>query len=192
MTPSVQRGSDSSAVSDGKTGDAARVRSLIRDIPDYPKPGILFKDITPLLADADAFAVATRLMAQPFADAGVTHVVAIESRGFILGAPVAQQLGAGFVPVRKPGKLPHTKRREEYALEYGTDALEVHDDAVDSAARVLIVDDVLATGGTASATCRLVESLGATVVGLSFLLALSFLSGAERLVGRRVSSILTY
>jgi adenine phosphoribosyltransferase len=192
MTPSVQRSSDSSAVSSGKTGDAARVRSLIRDIPDYPKPGILFKDITPLLADADAFAVATRLMAQPFADAGVTHVVAIESRGFIFGAPVAQQLGAGFVPVRKPGKLPHTKRREEYALEYGTDALEVHDDAVDSAARVLIVDDVLATGGTASATCRLVESLGAMVVGLSFLLALSFLSGAERLVGRRVSSILTY
>ncbi len=117
----------------GNAGDVARLRSLIRDIPDYPKPGILFKDITPLLADADAFAVATRLMAEPFADAGVTHVVAIESRGFILGAPVAQQLGAGFVPVRKPGKLPHTKRREEYALEYGTDALEVHDDAVGSA-----------------------------------------------------------
>jgi adenine phosphoribosyltransferase len=131
-------------------------------------------------------------MAEPFANAGVTHVVAIESRGFILGAPVAQQLGAGFVPVRKPGKLPHTKRREEYALEYGTDALEVHDDAVGSTARVLIVDDVLATGGTAAATCRLVESLGATVVGLSFLLALSFLSGVERLGGRRVSSILTY
>jgi adenine phosphoribosyltransferase len=170
----------------------ADLRALIREIADFPRPGIGFKDITPLLADADAFAVATRLMAEPFADAGVTHVVAIESRGFIFGAPVAQQLSAGFVPVRKPGKLPHTKRREEYALEYGTDALEVHDDSVGSTARVLIVDDVLATGGTAAATCRLVESLGATVVGLSFLLALSFLSGAERLGGRQVSSILTY
>jgi adenine phosphoribosyltransferase len=192
MRPSVRRSNESSAVISGNAGDVARLRPLIRDIPDYPKPGILFKDITPLLADADAFAVATRLMAEPFADAGVTHVVAIESRGFIFGAPVAQQLGAGFVPVRKPGKLPHTKRREEYALEYGTDALEVHDDSVGSTARVLIVDDVLATGGTAAATCRLVESLGATVVGLSFLLALSFLSGAERLGGRQVSSILTY
>jgi adenine phosphoribosyltransferase len=192
MTPSVQRSNESSAIARGNVGEAARLKSLIRDIPDYPKPGILFKDITPLLADAEGFALATRLMAEPFADAGVTHIVAIESRGFILGAPVAQQLGAGFVPVRKPGKLPHTKRREEYALEYGTDALEVHDDAVGATARVLIVDDVLATGGTAAATCRLVESLGATVVGLSFLLALSFLSGAERLAGRRVSSILTY
>jgi adenine phosphoribosyltransferase len=192
MTPSVQRSNESSAIARGNVGEAARLKSLIRDIPDYPKPGILFKDITPLLADAEGFALATRLMAEPFADAAVTHIVAIESRGFILGAPVAQQLGAGFVPVRKPGKLPHTKRREEYALEYGTDALEVHDDAVGATARVLIVDDVLATGGTAAATCRLVESLGATVVGLSFLLALSFLSGAERLGGRRVSSILTY
>jgi adenine phosphoribosyltransferase len=192
MTPSVQRSNESSAIARGNVGEAARLKSLIRDIPDYPKPGILFKDITPLLADAEGFALATRLMAEPFADAAVTHIVAIESRGFILGAPVAQQLGAGFVPVRKPGKLPHTKRREEYALEYGTDALEVHDDAVGATARVLIVDDVLATGGTAAATCRLVESLGATVVGLSFLLALSFLSGAERVGGRRVSSILTY
>jgi adenine phosphoribosyltransferase len=192
MTPSVQGSNESSAVASGNLREAARLKSLIRDIPDYPKPGILFKDITPLLADAERFALATRLMAEPFADAGVTHVVAIESRGFIFGAPVAQQLGAGFVPVRKPGKLPHTKRREEYALEYGTDALEVHDDAVGATARVLIVDDVLATGGTAAATCRLVESLGATVVGLSFLLALSFLSGAERLGGRQVSSILTF
>jgi adenine phosphoribosyltransferase len=196
MTLSVERSSEPSAVVSGAgsrdVADVARLRALIRDIPDYPKPGIVFKDITPLLADADAFALTTRLMAERFADAGVTHVVAIESRGFILGAPVAQQVGAGFVPVRKPGKLPHTKRREEYALEYGSDALEVHDDAVGSATRVLIVDDVLATGGTAAATCRLVESLGATVVGLSFLLSLSFLSGAERLRGRQVSSILTY
>jgi len=192
MTPSVQRTNESSAVVSRDSGEIVRLRSLIRDVADYPKPGILFKDITPLLADAEAFALTTRRMAEPFADARVTHVVAIESRGFILGAPVAQQLGCGFVPVRKPGKLPHTKRREEYALEYGSDALEVHDDAVGSAGRVLIVDDVLATGGTAAATCRLVESLGATVVGLSFLLALTFLSGAERLGGRQVSSILTY
>lgn len=168
------------------------LRSLIRDIPDYPKPGILFKDITPLLGDADAFVAATRAMAEPFRGERMTHVVAIESRGFILGAPVAQELGAGFVPVRKPGKLPHVKRREEYALEYGTDALEVHADAVDGRARVLIVDDVLATGGTALATARLVESLGAKVVGFSFLLSLSFLPGTERLAGRRVSSLLEY
>ena len=169
-----------------------RLRSLIRDVPDYPKPGILFKDITPLLGDATAFAAATQAMAAPFADAGITHVVAIESRGFILGAPVAQQLGAGFVPVRKPGKLPYMSRREEYALEYGTDALEVHSDAVGSGERILIVDDVLATGGTAAATCRLVESLGATVVGYSFLLALSFLPGFERIAGKRSSTILTF
>jgi adenine phosphoribosyltransferase len=193
MTPSVHGSQKQSAVVAGATtGHGPHLRSLIRDIPDYPKPGILFKDITPLLGDAQAFALATRLMAEPFAEAGVTHVVAIESRGFILGAPIAQQLGAGFVPVRKPGKLPHTKRREEYALEYGTDALEMHDDAVGSTARVLIVDDVLATGGTAAATCRLVESLGAHVVGLSFLLTLTFLTGAERLRGHRVSSILDY
>jgi len=192
---SVQRSEKSSAapvLAGGTTGHGGQLRPLIRDIPDYPKPGILFKDITPLLGDAAGFALATRLMAEPFADSRVTHVVAIESRGFILGAPIAQQLGAGFVPVRKPGKLPHTKRREEYALEYGTDALEMHDDALSSAARVLIVDDVLATGGTAAATCRLVESLGATVVGLSFLLALTFLTGAERLRGHRFSAILDY
>jgi len=192
---SVQRSEKSSAapvLAGGTTGHRGQLRPLIRDIPDYPKPGILFKDITPLLGDAAGFALATRLMAEPFADSRVTHVVAIESRGFILGAPIAQQLGAGFVPVRKPGKLPHTKRREEYALEYGTDALEMHDDALSSAARVLIVDDVLATGGTAAATCRLVESLGATVVGLSFLLALTFLTGAERLRGHRFSAILDY
>ena len=169
-----------------------KLRSLIRDVPDYPKPGILFKDITPLLADAGAFVAATQAMAAPFSDAAITHVVAIESRGFILGAPVAQELRAGFVPVRKPGKLPYSRRREEYALEYGTDALEVHSDAVGAEARVLIVDDVLATGGTAAATCRLVESLGATVVGYSFLLALSFLPGLERIGGKRSSRILTF
>ena len=172
--------------------DAERIRSLIREIPDYPKPGIVFKDITPLLADAGAFAAATAALAEPFRDAGITHVVAIESRGFILGAPVAQHLGAGFIPVRKPGKLPSATRREEYELEYGTDALEVHADAADETARVLVVDDVLATGGTAGATCKLVQSLGAEVVGCSFLIRLSFLPGLERLRAKRIVSLITY
>ena len=171
---------------------ASQLSNLIRDIPDYPKPGIIFKDITPLLADRAAFAAATRAMAAPFAGHGVTHVVAIESRGFILGGPVAQELGVGFIPVRKPGKLPAATRREEYALEYGSDVLEIHADAFADGANVLVVDDVLATGGTASATQRLVESLGAKVVGFSFLIALGFLPGLERLAGRRVSSVLTY
>lgn len=171
---------------------AQRIQTLIRDIPDYPKPGILFKDITPLLASADAFAEATEAMASPFRDAGVTHVVAIESRGFILGGPVAQRLRAGFIPVRKPGKLPAKVRRETYELEYGADALEIHADACLPPARVLIVDDVLATGGTADATRRLVESLGASVIGFSFLIALSFLPGLARLTGRRVTSLVTY
>jgi adenine phosphoribosyltransferase len=165
---------------------------LIRDVPDYPKPGIIFKDITPLLGDASAFAAVTDLMARPFADARITHVVAIESRGFILGGPVAKQLGAGFVPVRKPGKLPSKTQREEYELEYGTDVLEIHADACGSDARVLIVDDVLATGGTASATYKLVESLGATVVGFSFLITLSFLPGISRLAARWVAHVIEY
>jgi adenine phosphoribosyltransferase len=171
---------------------AARIRELIRDIPDYPKPGIVFKDITPLLASRDAFRAATDAMAAPFVDDGITHVVAIESRGFILGGPVAQWLGTGFVPVRKPGKLPARTRRETYDLEYGTDTLEIHADACGDQARVLIVDDVIATGGTADATRRLVESLGATVVGFSFLIALSFLPGRERLGSRNVRSLITY
>jgi len=176
------------------TSDAmeAHVKRLIRDIPDYPKPGILFKDITPLLGDAKAFAAVTGAMADPFVDAGITHIVAIESRGFILGGPIAQRLGAGFIPVRKPGKLPALTRSERYDLEYGTDVLEIHADACDAASRVLIVDDVLATGGTADATRRLVETLGATVVGFSFLVALSFLPGQKRLAGRRVHYVAVY
>jgi adenine phosphoribosyltransferase len=169
-----------------------RLRSLVRDIPDYPKPGILFKDITPLLSDPGAFVAATDAMAEPFAQDGITHVVAIESRGFILGGPVAQRLGAGSIPVRKPGKLPARTRRQEYALEYGTDALEIHADATGPAARVLIVDDVLATGGTASAAHALVEGISAEVVGFSFLIALSFLPGLERLGGSRVTRLIEY
>ena len=170
----------------------AHLRSYIRDIPDYPKPGIIFKDITPLLASSEAFAEATKRMAVPFDGAGVTHVVAIESRGFILGGPIAQHLGAGLIPVRKPGKLPAKTRREEYALEYGSDALEIHADACDAGARILIVDDVLATGGTAAATRRLVESLGAPVIGFSFLISLGFLGGADRLGSTPARSVLAF
>ena len=162
--------------------------SFIRDIPDYPKPGIVFKDITPLLADAHAFAHACDSMAAPYADQGATHVVAIESRGFIFGAPVALALGVGLVPMRKAGKLPHRTSGVSYQLEYGSDRLEVHTDALSAASRVILVDDVLATGGTAAAACELIESLGATIVGCSFLLRLGFLAGVQRLKPHRVTT----
>ena len=168
------------------------LESLIRDVPDFPKPGILFKDITPLLADADALAAATRAMADPFRKERIDNVVGIESRGFILGAIVARELEVGFVPVRKPGKLPYKSASIDYALEYGTGSLEIHADACERAARVLVVDDVLATGGTASATCVLLERVGAEVVGLSFLIVLEFLKGRERLPNRRLETVLTY
>jgi adenine phosphoribosyltransferase len=164
----------------------------IRDVPDFPKPGILFKDITPLLLDASAFRRAVELLSAPFAGAGVTRVVSIESRGFLLGAPVALALHAGLVPIRKPGKLPAARGRVEYALEYGTDALEMHRDAVGRADRVLIVDDVLATGGTAEAAAKLVRTYGAEVVGFTFLIELDFLKGRERLRGERVEALLHY
>jgi adenine phosphoribosyltransferase len=167
-------------------------RAAIRDVPDFPKPGIAFKDITPLLGDAGLFAAVTDEMAARASNFGVTHVVGVESRGFIVGAPVAQALGAGFVPVRKPGKLPYRAIREEYALEYGTDALDIHEDALGRSARVLVVDDVLATGGTASATCRLVERAGGKVVGCAFLVELAFLNGRQRLEGRGIDSLLVY
>jgi len=170
----------------------SRLASLVRDVPDFPKPGIVFKDVTPLLADGDALRDATRGMADPYRDAGIDRVVGIESRGFILGACVARELGVGFIPVRKPGKLPGATTSIEYALEYGTDKLEVHTDACDRAARILVVDDVLATGGTARATCELMERVGAQVVGLSFLITLGFLAGRNRLAGRRIETLLTY
>lgn len=171
---------------------APRLRTLIRDVPDFPKPGILFKDITPLLADADALREATRAMAEPFQDARVDAVAGIESRGFILGSCVARELGVGFIPVRKPNRLPARTVSIEYALEYGTDVLEVHHDACAGAERVLVVDDVLATGGTARATCELLDRVGAEVVGISFLLTLDMLKGRERLRGRRLETILSY
>ena len=171
---------------------AAAVRTAIRDVPDFPRSGILFRDITPLLADPDLFRAVTRHMGAWSAGDGVTHAVGIESRGFIFAAPVAQLLSASFVPVRKPGKLPARALREEYALEYGTDALEVHADALGPGSRVLIVDDVLATGGTAAAACRLVERAGATVVACSFLLELAPLGGRMKLSGRTVNALLAY
>lgn len=173
-------------------GIVDELRRAVRDVPDFPKTGIVFKDITPLLADGRLFKAACREMAVPFADAGVTIVASIESRGFLLGGPIAATLGAGIIPIRKVGKLPYTTRRVTYQLEYGTDALEVHVDACAKGAKVLIVDDVLATGGTAAAACELIESVGGQVVGCSFLLALTFLNGLERLQGRRVNSVLSY
>jgi adenine phosphoribosyltransferase len=169
-----------------------RLRGAIRDVPDFPKPGIVFKDVTTVLLDPDLFRDVTEAMAAPWAGERITHVVGIESRGFIFGAPVALRLGAAFVPIRKPGKLPWQRQRVDYDLEYGTDALEIHVDACTAGSRVLIVDDVLATGGTADAAARLVEQVGGRVEGLAFLVELGFLGGAERLAGRRLESLVRY
>jgi adenine phosphoribosyltransferase len=168
------------------------LRRTIRDVKDFPKPGIVFKDVTPVLLDARLFGQAVDLMASPYRDASISRVVSIESRGFLFGAPIALALGAGLVPIRKRGKLPAAKQRIEYALEYGTDTLEMHHDAIQAADRVLVVDDVLATGGTANAAAQLVGDTGALVVGFSFLIELDFLKGRERLRGRRVEALLHY
>jgi adenine phosphoribosyltransferase len=168
------------------------LKSKIRHIPDFPKPGILFYDITTLLNDPQGFGEMVGALAAPYLDRGVEQVVGIESRGFILGAAVANQLGAGFVPIRKPGKLPSKTHREDYALEYGIDGLEIHQDAFGEGQRVLIVDDVLATGGTARAAAGLVQRVGGTLVGLSFFIELNFLEGRARLDGHAVHSVLQY
>ena len=168
------------------------LRRYIRDVPDFPKPGIIFKDITPLLRDRSAFDDTIALMCEPFAKDGVTAVAAIESRGFIFGSCIARALGAGFIPIRKPGKLPWTKRRNEYVLEYGTDALEIHDDAVSENDRVLIVDDVLATGGTIVAASALVRGFGAHIVALSTVIELSFLEGRRKLPDVPFFSLIQY
>jgi adenine phosphoribosyltransferase len=168
------------------------LRELVRDIPDWPRPGITFRDITPLLAAPDAFALTVDEMAAPFADEPIDKVIGIEARGFVFGAPVAYRRGAGFIPVRKVGKLPWEIEQEEYVLEYGTDLLEIHRDAVQPGERVLIVDDVIATGGTAAATARLVERLGGVVVGFAFLLEIAALAGRSQLVGYRVHVLLSY
>jgi adenine phosphoribosyltransferase len=174
------------------TGDALDLRAHIRDIPGYPKPGIVFHDITPLLLDAAAFDAAVTRLAAFGAERGVDLVVAAEARGFILGGAIARELGAGFVPARKPGKLPAKTVSAEYILEYGVDALEMHADALAHGARVLIHDDLLATGGTARALCDLVEQLGGHVVGCAFLAELSFLGGRERLAPFDVLTLVDY
>jgi adenine phosphoribosyltransferase len=165
---------------------------LVRDIPDFPKPGILFKDITPVLADHAALQQVVDRFVEWSQARSVDVVVGIESRGFIFGAPVALRLGRGFLPVRKVGKLPHITVREEYELEYGSSVVEIHRDAVEPGQRVLIVDDLLATGGTAAAAARLVEQLGGKVVGLSFLIELTFLPGRTLLKDYDVQSLITY
>jgi adenine phosphoribosyltransferase len=171
-----------------------QLTALIRDVPDFPKPGIVFKDVTPLLKDPAGLALAVELMANPFRNERIDVVVGPESRGFIFGTAVATSLSAGFVPVRKPGKLPYKTRSVSYALEYGTDELHVHADAVKPGMRVLLVDDLLATGGTLAASVKLLgaEGLGATIVGASVLIELDFLKGRANLGAMRVESLLRY
>jgi adenine phosphoribosyltransferase len=169
-----------------------QVRALIRDVPDFPQPGIVFKDITPLLADENAFSSIIDLIVVNYGRGNIDKVVGIEARGFILASPVAYHFGAGFVPVRKEGKLPWDSEREEYELEYGTAVLEVHKDSIRPGERVLIVDDVLATGGTARATARLVERLGGKVIGVACLIELSFLKGRQALADYDFFSLITY
>jgi len=171
---------------------AEDLRARIREVPDFPKPGILFYDITTLLKDGPAFREAISLMLEPYRGTDIDLVVGMESRGFIFSAPMAFELGVGLVPVRKLGKLPHETLSVEYALEYGSNTLEVHKDAIQPGERVLIVDDLLATGGTVRGTVDLVQRLGAEIVGLSFLVELAFLKGRERLDGLAVSSVIEY
>jgi len=171
---------------------AVDLERYVRDIPDFPKPGILFKDITPLLLDADALDQAVSDIAEWTRPRNVDFVVAAEARGFILGGAIARELGVGFVPARKPGKLPHETVRAEYLLEYGSDALELHTDAVARGAKVLVHDDLLATGGTAEALCSLVEQLGGTVAACAFFIELGFLGGRERLARHDVHALLRY
>ncbi len=165
---------------------------LIRDVPDFPKPGILFKDITPLLAQPEAWKTAIAQLAEPYRQKQVQQVVCVESRGFLVGSALAALLGAGLVPVRKPGKLPAATLRADYALEYGTDSLEIHADAFAPRTRVLIVDDLLATGGTTAAAADLVNRLRGTLVGAAFLIELTFLKGREKLAGLDVHSLIKY
>ncbi len=173
-------------------GDVERFRGLIRDVPDFPKPGIVFKDITPLLADEVAFSTVIDIIVVNFGRGTVDKVVGIEARGFIIASPVAYHFGAGFVPVRKAGKLPWSSEAETYELEYGSETLEIHRDALTPGERVLIVDDVLATGGTAAATAKLVERLGGKVVGIACIIELAFLGGRQKLKDHEFLSLLSY
>ena len=168
------------------------LKAHVRDIPDYPQPGVVFKDITPLLAAPDAFAATVDALAAPFADERIDKVLGIEARGFVFAAPVAYHHAAGFVPVRKAGKLPWEIEREEYELEYGSDLLEIHRDGVEPGERVLIIDDVIATGGTAAATARLAERLGGEVAGFAFVLELGFLHGREKISNYPIHAVVSY
>jgi adenine phosphoribosyltransferase len=170
------------------------LETIIRDVPDFPKKGIVFKDITTLLQDGEAFRSALNLMLKKYlgADAKIDKVLAIEARGFVFGGVLAYKLGCGFVPARKPGKLPFRCVREEYTLEYGSNSLEIHEDSIQQGEKVLIVDDLLATGGTALAAARLAEKLGGEVVAIEFLIELGFLHGREKLAGYKVNSLITY
>ena len=168
------------------------LKQHIRSVPDFPKAGILFYDITTLLRDPQGFKATIDMLSMPYVDQGIETIVGIESRGFILGAAVAQRIGAGFVPIRKPGKLPAKAIKETYDLEYGKDALEIHEDAIQRGQRVLIVDDVLATGGTAAAAVLLVKKLGGELHGLAFLIELLFLNGKQKVAGEKVFSVLQY
>ena len=168
------------------------LKQHIRSVPDFPKQGILFYDITTLLRDPQGFKITVDLLSTPYVGQGIDAVIGIESRGFILGGAVAERIGAGFIPIRKPGKLPAKAIKEIYDLEYGKDALEIHEDAVQKGQRVLIVDDVLATGGTAAAAALLVKKLGGDLYGMAFLIELLFLNGKAKLAGERVFSVLQY
>ena len=169
------------------------VENLIRDVPDFPEKGIIFKDISPLLANGPALEMVIEAMAKPYTGSKVEQVVGIESRGFIFGMGIALSLGCGFIPVRKPGKLPYKTVSQTYDLEYGTDTVEIHVDALEAGQRVLVVDDVLATGGTMQATCQLLHKLNASIIGVSFLMELNFLRGREKLSKvESITSLLTY
>ncbi len=168
------------------------LKSFVRDIPDFPKPGIVFKDITPLLKNPQAFSQAIAQMSEPWQGQPIDHVIGIESRGFMFGAPMAVRLGAGFIPIRKPHKLPAEAFEVEYDLEYGKDKLGVHKDAVRPGERVLIVDDVLATGGTMQACVELARKLGADVAGIAFLIELSFLNGRQKIQGQKIHRLIEY
>jgi len=168
------------------------MKTKIRDVPDFPKKGIIFKDITPLLADVRSFQSIIDTLAKKYADKTIDAIVAVESRGFIFGSALAYRMDAGFVPVRKKGKLPYKTTKVEYALEYGTDVVEMHEDALHKGSRVLLIDDVLATGGTAKASCDLIEKVGGQVVECAFVIELGFLNGREKLKGHEVFSLIQY
>jgi adenine phosphoribosyltransferase len=169
-----------------------QLRAIIRNIPDFPKPGIQFKDITPLVKDPPLLRLTVRQLIEPFLDKGLTAVAGMEARGFIFGSLAAWELGLGFVPLRKPGKLPYDVQRVSYDLEYGSAVLEMHIDALGTGDRVLLVDDLIATGGTAAASCRLIEGIGAKVAGCAFVVELDELKGRERLSGRQVHSLVHF